>query len=56
MITKLKSQGYRMVTLNKKGDEVYGALYLNEKRITDIGWWRTSDANEALIRAFNSVM
>jgi len=44
-------KNFQLVTSNLDGDEIHGALLKNGKRISESGWWRTTDIIRALEKA-----
>ena len=41
------SKRYEFRNLNDKTSEVYGALYFNGNRVSELGFWRTNSLEEA---------
>ena len=46
-----KYEDYQLVVFDVNADEIHGSLFFKGKRVSECGWWRTSDVKEALEKA-----
>ena len=44
---------YRLDVISEQGEDIVGALYLNDTRVSSIGWWKTPDYDKALALAIS---